>query len=255
MNLDAAIESLWQATRTGEYPPSGFEGELSFEEAYQIQLAVLERRLAAGERLAGWKVGLSSDATRRMFGLDSPVSAYLLVSRRFENGCEFDCGDFRKPIVESELCLVMGQTLEGPGVDRTKALAAIGGAAPALELVDMRLNIAQNLPLGVADGVAQWGFVTGPEVIPYPADVDLAALTAETKRNGETVARVVGEEAIDDQVDTVAWLANHLAQFGLALEAGQCVMTGSMTKPTPIQAGDVWETTFSTFGTVTARFA
>lgn len=137
---------------------------------------------------------------------------------------------------------------------RDRALAAIAGAAPALELVDMRLNIAQNLPLGVADGVAQWGFVTGPEVRPYPADVDLGALVAETRRNGETVARVVGSEAIDDQIETIAWLANHLAEFDRALEVGQCVMTGSMTKPTPIRAGDVWETTFSTFGNVSASF-
>lgn len=254
MNVDAAIESLWHAALTGTYPPAGLEGEMSLEEAYCIQLAVLDRRLAAGVRLAGWKVGLSSDATRKMFGLDAPVSAYLLADRRFASGSTFACADFHTPIIESELCIVMGRTLRGPGVTGGRALAAIAGAAPALELVDMRLNIAQNLPLGVADGVAQWGFVTGPEVRPYPADVDLAALVAETRRNGETVARVVGGEAIDDQIETIAWLANHLAEFDRSLEAGQCVTTGSMTKPTPIQAGDVWETTFSTFGRVSATF-
>ena len=150
---------------------------------------------------------------------------------------------------------MMGQRLRGPGVTREQALAAVAGAAPALELVDMRLNIGADLPLGVADGVAQWGFVTGPEVTPYPAALDLEAMTAETKRNGEVVASVQGKEAIDDQIQTIAWLANHLAQFDLALEVGQCIMTGSMTKPTPIEKGDTWETTFSSFGSVSATFS
>lgn len=254
MNIDEAVETLWHTTQSGQYPPPGLEKVLNFTDAYRVQLAILERHLSAGEHLAGWKVGLSSDATRQMFGLDAPISAYLLASRRFQSGGSFNCADFRKPIIESELCLIMGQSLKGPGVTREQALAAVAGAAPALELVDMRLNIGADLPLGVADGVAQWGFVTGPEVRPYPAEVDLGAMTAETKRNGEVVASVQGKDAIDDQLQTIAWLANHLAQFDLALEAGQYIMTGSMTKPTPIEKGDTWETTFSSFGSVSATF-
>ena len=255
MNINEAVETLWQTIQSGQYPPPGLEKALTFADAYKIQLAILERHMTAGEQLAGWKVGLSSDATRQMFGLDAPISAYLLTSRRFQSGGSFNCADFRKPIIESELCIMMGQRLRGPGVTREQALAAVAGAAPALELVDMRLNIGADLPLGVADGVAQWGFVTGPEVTPYPAALDLGAMTAETKRNGEVVASVQCKEAIDDQIQTIAWLANHLAQFDLALEVGQCVMTGSMTKPTPIEKGDTWETTFSSFGTVSATFS
>ena len=254
MNFNEAIETLWQTTQNGQYPPSGLEQALNFEDAYKVQLGVLERQIAAGEQLAGWKVGLSSDGTRQMFGLDAPISAYLLSSRRFKSGRTFQCADFNKPIIEAELCIIMGQTLKGPGVTREQALAAIAGAAPALELVDMRIDIGADLPLGVADGVAQWGFVTGPEVTPYPAAVDLGAMTVEAKRNGEVVAIVQGKDAIDDQVETIAWLANHLAQFDLALEPGQCVMTGSMITPTPIEKGDTWETTFSSFGTVSATF-
>ncbi len=254
MNIDEAVATLWQSTQSGQYPPAGLEKTLNFEDAYRIQLAILERHLSTGEQLAGWKVGLSSAATRQVFGLDAPVSAYLLASRRFQSGGSFNCADFRTPIIESELCIIMGQELKGPGVTREQAVAAVAGAAPALELVDMRFNIGADLALGVADGVAQWGFVTGPEVRPCPAAVDLGAMTAETRRNGQVVASVQGKDAIDDQLQTVVWLANHLAQFDLALEAGQCIMTGSMTKPTPIEKGDTWETTFSSFGSVSATF-
>jgi len=97
-----------------------------------------------------------------MFGLDAPISAYLLASRRFQSGGSFNCADFRKPIIESELCIIMGQELKGPGVTREQALAAVAGAAPALELVDMRLNIGADLPLGVADGVGAVGVCDRP---------------------------------------------------------------------------------------------
>ena len=254
MNIDDAIETLWQTTQSGHYPPPGLEKVLNFEDAYRIQFGILERRIAAGAHLAGWKVGLSSDATRHMFGLDAPVSAYLLASRRFESGRTFAYNSISKPIIESELCIIMGRTLKGPGITKEQALTAIGGAAPALELVDMRFNIGADLPLGVADGVAQWGFVTGPAVTPYPTDLNLGAMTVETKKNGELVASVQGKDAIDDQIQTVAWLANHLAQHDLALEAGQYIMTGSMTKPTLIEKGDTWQTTFSSIGTVSATF-
>jgi 2-keto-4-pentenoate hydratase len=68
------------------------------------------------------------------------------------------------------------------------------------------------------------------------------------------VASVQGKDSIDNQIQTIAWLANHLAHYDLALEAGQCIMTGSMTKPTPIEKGDAWETTFSSIGSVSATF-
>ncbi len=99
-------------------------------------------------------------------------------------------------------------------------------AAPAPELVDLRLNIDTNLPLGVARGVAQGGGGQALEVRPYPAEVDIGAMTAEIRRNSEVAASVRGKDPIDDQLRTVAWLANPLAQFDLAVEVDECTMTG-----------------------------
>ena len=125
---------------------------------------------------------------------------------------------------------------------------------PVFELVSMRGNMAADMALGLADGVAQWGYVTGDAISPYPKELVLADVTAEIRRNGAVEAQVRSADVLDDQLDSVAWLANALARYDLALEAGHCVMTGSFTRPTAINQGDQWHTQFSSLGRVTASF-
>lgn len=118
----------------------------------------------------------------------------------------------------------------------------------------MRLDMRADMPLGIADDVAQWGYVTGPALSPYPKTLDLGQVRVEMKRNGEVLEHVLGKEVIDNQLDSIAWLANHVAEYGMALEPGQRIMSGSFTKPTPIAKGERWESTFSGVGRVAASF-
>lgn len=254
MVIEEVINLLWQATQQGAPPSAALQKTLTLADAYRVQLGILARRQEAGEKLAGWKIGLSADTARKMFGLSSPISAYLLASRHFSSGHTFSHAAIRKPIIESELCFTIGKRLVGPGVTREQVLSAVSAVAPAFEVVDMRTDMAADMPLGVADGVAQWGYVTGTAISPYPTSLDLGQVMVEMRRNGEIFAQVRGQDVIDNQLDSLAWLANHLATYGMALEPGQHVMTGSFTKPTPIAKGDQWETKFSSVGTVSAAF-
>ena len=254
MQIEEAIDLLWQSTQQGVPPLAALQKTLTLADAYRVQLGVLARWQAAGEKLAGWKIGLSADAARKMFGLSAPIAGYLLASRHFSSGHTVTHAALRRPIIESELCFTIGKRLAGPGVTREQVLSAVSAVAPAFEVVDMRTDIAADMPLGVADDVAQWGFVTGTPVTPYPSDLDLGQVSAEMRRNGEVVAQVRGQEVIDNQLDSIAWLANHLATYGMALAEGQRIMSGSFTKPTPITKGDRWETHFSSVGTVSAAF-
>jgi len=255
MNIDEATNLLWQATQNNESLGPAVYKQLTMNDAYRVQLNILARRQAAGEKLAGWKIGLSAASARQAFGLSAPISAPLFASRHFVSGNTFSYAAIRKPIIESELCFTIGKRLTGPGVTRAQVLAAVSAVAPAFEVVDMRVNMTEDMPLGVADGIAQWGYVTGTAVAPYPTTLDLGAVTVEMKRNGDVFANVVGKDVIDNQLDCIAWLANHLATCGLALEPGQQIMSGSFTKPTPISKGDRWESHFSSVGAVSATFA
>lgn len=254
MKTNEATEILWQSMQKGDHAPAALQKALSLEEAYKIQFGILDRWLAAGEKLAGWKIGATSDAARKMLKLSAPAAGYLLASRRFSSGHTFEHAAIYKPIIESEVCVTIGQRLAGPGVTRDDVLAATAAVAPAFEIAAMRSDMAADFPLGVADDVAQWGYVLGSAITPYPKDLDLGEMMVEGRRNGEVVQQVRGRDAIDDQLQSIAWLANHLAEHDRALEAGHCIITGAILRPMPIAKGDRWETQFSGVGTVLAAF-
>jgi 2-keto-4-pentenoate hydratase len=255
MDTQKTIELLWQSTKEWAPPAAALQKTLTFANAYQVQLGVLARWQAAGEKLAGWKIGASAEGARKALGLEAPISGYLLASRHFSSGHSINHAALRRPIIESELCFTIGKRLAGPNVTGIQVRDAVSAVAPAFEVVDMRLDMRADMPLGIADDVAQWGYVTGAALTPYPKDLDLGQVQVEMKRNNTVVEQVVGKDAIDNQLDSIAWLANHLAVYGLALEEGQRIMSGSFTKPTPIAQGDRWESSFSGVGTVTAVFA
>ena len=255
MAVDEAIEIKWQGLQRGDHAPEALQGKLSLHDAYQVQLGVLEHYKASGETQAGWKIGLTADAIRQIYDTSDPAFGFLLESNAYTSGHRFNFADIVNPAIESELCFALGETLRGPGVTREQALNAVSSIAPSFEVVSMQVKMAEDLPLGIADNVSQWGYVTHTAIAPYPKDLVLGGVTAEVKTDGTIIASLLGAEVIDDQLQSLAWLANQLANFGRALEAGQCVITGSFTKPLPIKRGESWETHFSSVGDVSATFA
>lgn len=254
MDTNQATDILWQSMQQNDHAPQALRNTLALGEAYQVQLGILDRLVSGGEKLSGWKIGGTSDAARQMLQLTEPVCGYLLASNHYPSGRTFDHAAIGKPVIESELCITFGEDMKGPGVTREQVGEGVSAITPAFEVVQMRSDMRSDLPLGVADDVAQWGIVMGTSVSPYPKDLDLGAIIIEMKKNGEVVQQAVGRDVIDDQLEALAWLANHLAEYGRGIEAGQYVMTGSCTKPTPIARGDTWETTFSSVGVVSASF-
>ena len=249
MNIDEAIRIKWQGIQQGDHSPEALQGKLSLREAYQVQLGVLEHYKAGGQTQAGWKIGLTADAIRQIYSTSDPAFGFLLAGNAFTSGHRVN------PAIESELCFTLGETLRGPGVTRDQALKAVSSVAPSFEVVSLQVKMAEDLPLGIADNVSQWGYVTNTEVAPYPIDLALGEITAEVKTDDTVIATLIGADVIDDQLHSLAWLANQLAEFDRALEAGQCVITGSFTKPLPISQGEKWETSFSSVGVVSATFA
>src|SRR5689334_9699595 len=103
MNISEATNLLWQTTQQNIAPLPALQKTLTMDEAYKVQLGILSRRQQSGEKLAGWKIGLSAAGARQAFGLSTPISAYLLASRHFSSGQSFSHADIGKPIIESEL--------------------------------------------------------------------------------------------------------------------------------------------------------
>ena len=131
--------------------------------------------------------------------------------------------------------------------------AALTAVAPAFELVENRGNFAIDLPLAIADNVQQRAFITGPEV-PLSPKQSLAEITVEVRVNGRVAETATGAEVMGDPAASVAWLANKLAEFGLKLQAGMRIMSGSFTRQVPVRPGDGVEANFHPVGSVSVRF-
>jgi 2-keto-4-pentenoate hydratase len=235
--------------------PSEWMGQLSFDQAYAVQLHLLRHLSARGERQAGWKVALTSAATRTQFGATEPAFGFLLASGERQSGHAFRMSDLDAPGFENELCLFVSKRLQGPDVDLEQVCDAVSHVAPALEIVERRGPIASDLPLAMADNAMQKAFVLGDKVALDSGNRDLGSARVSVYLNGGLCETASASEVMGEgPMHSVVWLANKLAQFDRAIEAGSAIMAGSLTKLYPLAPGDVVESRFTPFGTVTASF-
>jgi len=235
------------------YPPPSATTPLSADEAYRAQERVREALVARGERVVGWKVGFTTPAVQEAFGWSEPVCAFLLASGMYGSGADVPWARFVNLAVEAEIAFLMRADLAGPGVTPPRALLAVEGALPALELVDFR---HQGTPTGtdvIADGVYANAVVLGGAVTPL-AGLDLAREGLVYEHNGAVAATAAAAEVMGNPVHALAWVANHLGTRGLRLHAGDVVMSGSVSKLLHPKAGDSVRATFTRLGSVTVRF-
>lgn len=254
MDIHTTTQALWDAHQQGEYYPQRWRGKLSVEDAYRIQLGLLDKRIALGAEHAGYKVGLTADVVRNMYDATEPVFGYLLVEAGYRSGHRFTFDDMYPPIMETEVLVTLAANLEGPDVDRERARAAIGTIAPAFEVPERRNGgLDVDFALGLVDNVAQRAYVWGEERT-LTDDFEFGDIRLELERNGIVEASALGRDVMDHQLDTLAWLANTLHGFGRQLHSGQRLLTGSFTKPAPVAKGDRYIARFDGLGEVSMQF-
>lgn len=223
-------------------------------EAYEIQRHFVSLLEADGGDIVGYKLGLTSKPMQDMLGVHEPDYGPVLSSMVFESGSMFDLDDYIQPKVEAEILLVLDRPLAGPGVTTADASQAIAGAVAAIEMVDSRI---EDWKIGLADTISDLASsaatIKGSRVVQLDFDVRLTGMVIT--RNGETVATGAGAAALGDPVYAVAWLANTLAPFGVRLEPGQFIMTGSLHGAFDVSPGDTVTAEFDRLGTVTMHFA
>ena len=240
----AAIDSFWAARARGEWFPVAWQDKLTNDQAYEVLFGIMARRLAAGERQIGWKVGLTSKAIQQQFNVHEPVFGCILESRL--SGHVFAPADLTGPGFENELCLRLGKDLSGT-ITREEARAAIDAVYPSLEIIETRGDLTEQLALALADNAQQKTVVLGPPV-PLPAHPETVA--ARVIINGETAATGTGDAVLGHPLNSVVWLAAKLAEFGRSLKAGEIIMSGSFTRQFPIRPGDRIRCEFSGIGAV-----
>src|SRR5258708_26050341 len=113
---------------------------ITFEDAYAISTEVAKRKMAAGQKLIGHKVGLTSKAMQASSQIDEPDYGYLFDMMMIADGAKVPHANFCIPRVEVELAFILGKPLKGPVVGLTDVLRATEYVVPAMEIVDARLT-------------------------------------------------------------------------------------------------------------------
>ena len=223
-------------------------------DSYEIALINIRRRVEAGSRILGHKVGLSSEAMQKMMGVDEPDYGHLLADMALTEDRPADVSTYCYPRVEVEVGFILGESLPGKGCTEEDVLNATEAVAPAIELIDSRIVDWQiGLVDTIADNASSAGFVLGPERV-KPRDIDLLTIDATLTRNGELVAEGRSDAVLGNPVAAVAWLARKVASFGVRLEAGHVILPGSCTRAIDVRPGDGFVADFKGLGTVNLSF-
>jgi 2-oxo-hept-3-ene-1,7-dioate hydratase len=226
---------------------------ISMEDAYAISTEVADRKIAAGAKLIGFKVGLTSKAMQRSSQIDEPDYGHLLDAMLIADGARVPHEKFCLPRVEVELAFVLEKPLRGPGVGLTDVLSATEYVVPAIEIVDARLQDPRKIFDTVADNGAAAGIVVGGRPV-GPRDVDLRWVGGIMYRNAEIEETGVAAGVLGHPALGVAWLANKLGQHGVTLNAGHLVLAGSFTRVVYARKGDTLHADFGALGGLAVQF-
>jgi 2-keto-4-pentenoate hydratase len=229
--------------------------DIDVVDSYEVQLLNIRRRLEAGARVNGHKVGLSSRAMQEMMGVDEPDYGHLLSDMEVSPDEPVPASRYCYPRVEMEVAFILGKTLPGRGCTEEDVLRATEHLAPAIELIDSRI-LDWNIKIAdtIADNASSAGYVLGPERV-RPDDVDLASIEAVLVRNGEKVAEGRSDAVLGNPATAVAWLADKVASFGVTLEAGHVILPGSVHRAVDVRPGDEFVADFTDFGSVHLSFS
>ena len=228
--------------------------DITIEDAYHIQQRMLARRIEKGEKVVGKKIGVTSKAVMNMLGVGQPDFGYLLDGMVYNEGESIPMDSLIQPKAEGEIAFLMNKDLMGPGLTAADILAATEGVMACFEIVDSRIQDWKiKIQDTVADNASCGVFVLGDKLVD-PKKVDLALCGMVLEKNGEIVATGAGAAALGHPANAVAWLANTLGAHGIALEAGEVVLSGSLGIMVPVVAGDNLRVTIGGIGGCSVRF-
>ena len=234
---------------------------ITIEDAYAIQKAWIEIKVAEGRIVRGHKIGLTSKAMQSALNIDEPDSGVLLDDMFFADGGVVPTERFIGTRVEAELAFIMKARLAGPGCTMFDVLNGTDFVVPALEILDTRIEridpatkSTRKIFDTIADNAANAGIVLGGRPI-RPLDADLRWIGALCYRNGQLEETGLAAGVLNHPATSMAWLVNKIAPLGLALEPGQVVLSGSFIRPIEARKGDTIQADYGPYGTVSCYFA
>jgi len=232
--------------------PEGSDAPASRAEAYAVQDRLAE---LLGEPRVGWKVGATVKAVQIMDGHDGPIPGRLFAPRVFDTPAVVPGKRYGGMKIECEFAFRFTRDF---AVDGAPFKAADFADSLTLHLAIEMAGVRYEPGAGgskpatyhtIADNGGGGGFVFGPAITGW-RDIPFETLPIDARIDGGAPIEVFTGEYRRDPLDVVAETANDLAERGIAFVSGDYISTGSLTLPTPIEAGQVLVATFADLGTL-----
>jgi len=249
---DELYEALIAGKTVSPLTSRGFD--ITIEDAYYIQQQMLSRRLAKGEHVIGKKIGVTSKPVMNLLGVHQPDFGYLLDGMVYNEGESIEMSSLIQPKAEGEIAFLLKKDLQGPGVTAADVLAATEGVMACFEIVDSRITDWKiKIQDTVADNASCGVFVLGDQLVDI-SNIDLGLCGMVLEKNGEIVVTGAGAATMGHPVNAMVWLANTLGKLGIALKAGDIVLSGAMGAMVPVVKGDNLSMTIGGLGGCSVRF-
>lgn len=250
-----AVETLLEADRTKTpcVQLSTRFPHITIDDSYAISNAIAQQRIAAGARMIGHKIGLTSKAMQQSSQIDEPDYGVLLDNMLIADGAKVKHADYCVPRVEPELTFILKEPLKGPGIGLVDVLRATEYVVPSIEIIDARVQNPRKIFDTVADNGAGAGIVLGGRPVRVD-EVDLRWVGAIFYRNSEIEETGLAAGVLNHPAMAIAWLANKLAPFDITLEPGHLMLSGSFTRPVWADKGDTLHADFGPLGSVSVQF-
>ncbi|MBU1208385.1 MAG: fumarylacetoacetate hydrolase family protein [Proteobacteria bacterium] len=228
---------------------------LNIEDAYRIQFCLRGIKIKRGEHPIGWKVGATSRAIIEQLSIYEPILGHLLNSSIYSPESQvIPWEGFIKPGIEPEIAFRIEREIKGPGVDHLMVSEAIEWVLPAIEIVDCRIkNWKIKIQDAIADNSLHRGILVSSCGTPFRR-LNLADEKVTVEINDQTAAIGEGKDVLGNPVNVVVWLANKLAEFGMSLNPGDIIMTGSVTHFLMVQRGYKVKVSYDRLGSLEFSF-
>lgn len=239
-DLNAIAASLAEArrSRSSISPVTQTFPGFDVASAYAVQEVNTRLRLAAGERIVGRKIGLTSPAVQAQLGVDEPDYGMLWDSDDVSSVTSVSMSTLIQPKVEAEIAFVFERPISNPDPGLDEIAAAVGYATAAVEIVDSaiadwRITLADT----VADNASGAKFVLGSDRRKI-AEIDLHLGGMEMRLNGRQVSVGVAAACLGNPLNATRWLAKKMVEVGRPLEAGDIVLSGALGPMSNVASGD-----------------
>jgi 2-oxopent-4-enoate/cis-2-oxohex-4-enoate hydratase len=228
---------------------------ITIDDAYRVSLDLLARRTAAGERVVGKKIGVTSQAVMSMLNVHQPDFGFLTDRMIYGTGAEIPLREtLIQPRAEGEIAFLLKHDLAGPGVTVAEVLRATEVVMPCFEIVDSRITDWKiKIEDTIADNASCGVVVLGDRAL-APTALDLSTCGIVVWLNGEIISTGAGAAALGSPLNSVCWLANTLGRRGMGLAAGEIILSGSLVPLQPVAPGDSMHLAIGGLGACAVRF-